>query len=113
MELSFTADQEAFRREVRAWIQSALPPNLAEKVKQHGHFEPPEQREWQRILHRKGWAAPNWPKQYGGADLDPTKRFILGEELALAGTPELSPFGLRMVGPLLIQFGSEQQKTRF
>jgi alkylation response protein AidB-like acyl-CoA dehydrogenase len=113
MELSFTPEQEAFRREVRAWIESALPPNLAAKAKQNAHYEPEETKTWHRILAKKGWAAPNWPKEYGGTDLDPTRRFILNEELALAGTPDLSPFGLRMVGPLIIQFGSEQQKARF
>ena len=112
MELSFTAEQEAFRREVRAWIESALPPGIAAKAKQNAHFEPEEQQAWHRILYQKGWAAPNWPKEYGGSDLDPTRRFILNEELALAGTPDLSPFGLRMVGPLIIQFGTEQQKKR-
>jgi alkylation response protein AidB-like acyl-CoA dehydrogenase len=113
MELSFTPEQEAFRREVRAWIESALPPDLAAKAKQNAHYEPDETKTWHRILYKKGWAAPNWPKEYGGTDLDPTKRFILNEELALAGTPDLSPFGLRMVGPLIIQFGSEEQKARF
>ncbi len=113
MELSFTAEQEAFRREVRAWIAQALPPNLAAKAKQLAHFEPQEQREWHRILYEKGWAAPNWPKEQGGAGLDPTRRFILREELALAGTPDLSPFGLGMVGPLIVQYGSDWQKQRF
>ncbi|MFI5307642.1 MAG: acyl-CoA dehydrogenase family protein [Polyangiales bacterium] len=113
MDLSFTAEQEAFRKEVRAWIGQALPQNLAVKAKQHAHFEPEEQKQWHRILHQKGWAAPNWPTEHGGANLDPTKRFILREELMLAGTPDLSPFGLGMVGPLLIQFGSDAQKQRF
>jgi len=113
MELSFTPEQEAFRQEVRAWIQQALPPNLAAKAQQHAHFEPEEQRQWHRIMHQRGWAAANWPKEHGGADLDPTRRFILREELSLSGTPDLSPFGLGMVGPLLIQFGTDAQKQRF
>src|SRR5258708_3742453 len=113
MELSFTREQEAFRGEARAWIAGALPPNLAKKAAAHAHFEPPEQQQWHRILYERGWAAVNWPKEYGGAGLDPTRRFILREELALAGAPELSPFGIGMVGPLIIQFGNDWQKQRF
>jgi alkylation response protein AidB-like acyl-CoA dehydrogenase len=113
MDLSFTPEQETFRSEVRAWIARAMPPHIAKKAKEHAHFEPEEQREWHRILYKKGWAALNWPKEYGGAGLDPTRRFILQEELVMAGAPELSPFGLRMVGPLIVQYGTDQQKERF
>jgi alkylation response protein AidB-like acyl-CoA dehydrogenase len=113
MELSFTAEQEAFRREVRAFIRQALPPDLAKKASENAHFDPTEQQRWHRILYKQGWAAPNWPKEHGGAGLDPTRRFILKEELALAGTPDLSPFGLGMVGPLIIQYGNDGQKARF
>ncbi|MBM4362262.1 MAG: acyl-CoA dehydrogenase family protein, partial [Deltaproteobacteria bacterium] len=69
--------------------------------------------EWHRTLHAKGWVAPHWPKEVGGPGLDVTKRFILTQELELAGAPALSPFGLSMVGPLIIQFGSPAQKARF
>ncbi len=113
MDLSFTPEQEAFRREARAWIQSAMPAHIAAKAKNHAHFEPEEIRQWHRVLYDKGWVAPNWPKEHGGAGLDPTQRFILGEELVMAGTPELSPFGLRMVGPLIVQFGTNAQRQRF
>jgi alkylation response protein AidB-like acyl-CoA dehydrogenase len=113
MDLSFTPEQETFRREVRAWIAQAMPPHIAKKAKEHAHFEPEEQREWHRILYKKGWAALNWPKEYGGAGIDPTRRFILQEELVMAGSPELSPFGLRMVGPLIVQYGTDPQKERF
>ena len=113
MELSFTPAQEAFRAEVRAWIASAMPPHIARKAKEHQTFDHEEQREWHRILYRKGWLALNWPKEYGGAGLLPTERFILQEELVMAGTPDLSPFGVRMVGPLIIQYGSDWQRERF
>jgi alkylation response protein AidB-like acyl-CoA dehydrogenase len=69
--------------------------------------------EWHKILYRKGWVAPHWPVEVGGPGLDVTSRFILTEELELAGAPLLSPFGLSMVGPLIIQFGNEAQKKRF
>src|SRR6185436_14673617 len=113
MDLDFTADQLKFRDEVRAWILKALPPKLKAKAEVDGHFEAEEVREWHRILAAKGWAAPYWPVKFGGTDLDPTKRFILSEELELSGAPMLSPFGIKMVGPLLMQFGTEAQQKRF
>lgn len=113
MDMSFTKEQIAFRDEVRAWIKSALPPELREKAEVDGNFEHREVMQWHKILARKGWAGPHWPVEYGGPGLDATSRFILSEELELAGTPSLSPFGLVMVGPLLMQFGTDAQKKRF
>jgi alkylation response protein AidB-like acyl-CoA dehydrogenase len=113
MDLSFTPEQEAFREEVREFIRRELPPHLAAKAAVDGHFEHDEVMEWHRILYRKGWIAPHWPKEYGGTGWDAARRFIFTEELEKAGTPTLSPFGLSMVGPLIIQFGTEAQKKRF
>jgi alkylation response protein AidB-like acyl-CoA dehydrogenase len=113
MELSFTPEQEAFRREVRAWIASAMPPEIAVKAKNLAHFEPHETQQWHKVLFEKGWAAPHWPVEYGGAGLDPARRFILQEELVMSGAPDLSPFGLRMVAGVIIQFGTDEQKKRF
>jgi alkylation response protein AidB-like acyl-CoA dehydrogenase len=113
MDLSFTPEQEAFRQEVRAWIEEAMPADLKAKAEVDGNFDMDEVMRWHKILYDKGWVAPNWPEQYGGPGFDPTKRFILVEELELAGAPALSPFGLSMVGPLIIQFGNDAQKERF
>lgn len=113
MDLSFSPQQQKFRDDVRAWIKSAMPPAIAAKAAVDGHFEEEERQQWHRIMADKGWAAQNWPEEYGGAGLDPTERFILGEELSMAGAPPLSPFGIRMVGPLICQFGTDAQKQRF
>ncbi|UQA60328.1 acyl-CoA dehydrogenase family protein [Polyangium aurulentum] len=113
MDLSFTPEQSAFRDEVRAWLRTAMPAHIREKAAIDAHFEHDEIMEWHRILHRKGWVAPHWPAEWGGPGLDVARRFILTEELELAGAPALSPFGLSMVGPLLMQFGTEAQKKRF
>src|SRR5690606_15726953 len=113
MDLSFTPDEERFRQEVRSWIAEAMPPHLAAKAEVDGHFTHDEVMEWHRILYDRGWVAPHWPKEHGGPGFDATHRFILSEELELAGAPLLSPFGLSMVGPLLIQFGNDEQKARF
>ena len=113
MDLSVSPEQIAFRQEVRQWIQDAMPAAIQAKAAGGGHFEHEEQMEWHKILYAKGWVAPQWPKEVGGTGWDIGKRHIFGEELVRANTPQLSPFGLMMVGPLLIQFGTPEQKARF
>ncbi len=113
MDLSFSPEELAFRHEVRAWLAEAIPPKLRQKAEVDAHFEHAEVMEWHKVLAAKGWVAPHWPKEFGGPGLGATQRFILTEELELAGTPHLSPFGLVMLGPLLMQFGSDAQKKRF
>src|SRR5262245_4858460 len=106
MEMTFAPEHRAFREEVRAWIQGAMPPHIRDKAEVDAQFSHDEVMEWHKILYRKGWVAPHWPTEHGGPGLDVTSRFILTEELELAGTPHLSVFGLSMVGPLLMQFGT-------
>ncbi len=113
MDLSFTPEDLQFRDQVRSWIADAMPAPIREKANNGGSYGPDEIREWHRVLHDKGWIAPHWPKEHGGTGWDVTKRFIFGEELVRANTPSPSPFGLAMVGPLLIQFGTDEQKQRF
>lgn len=113
MDLSFTPEQDAFREEVREWIGQAMPPAMRTKASVDANFEMSEVMEWHKILHGRGWVAPHWPKEVGGPGFDPTERFILSDELELAGAPQLSPFGLVMVGPLITQFGNPEQKERF
>ena len=113
MDLSFSPEHLAFREEVRAFLRSALPPHLREKAAVDGNFDHHEIMEWHKILFERGWVAPHWPAEHGGPGLDITRRFILTEELELSGAPTLSVFGLSMVGPLLIQFGTPAQQKRF
>jgi alkylation response protein AidB-like acyl-CoA dehydrogenase len=113
MDMSFTPEEDAFREEVRAWIQEAMPPEMKAKAEVDGNFDMKEIMQWHKILHAKGWIAPHWPQEVGGTGWDVAKRFIFQEELELSGAPGLSPFGLSMVGPLIIQFGNEAQKQRF
>jgi alkylation response protein AidB-like acyl-CoA dehydrogenase len=113
MDLTFTPAHEAFRAEVRAWIQKAMPEHIKAKAAVDASFDMHDVMEWHKILHARGWVAPHWPKEVGGPGFDATQRFIFAEELELAGAPALSPFGLSMVGPLIIQFGNPAQKERF
>jgi alkylation response protein AidB-like acyl-CoA dehydrogenase len=113
MDLSFSSDDLRFRDEVRAWIGESLPADLRAKAEVDAHFDMDEVMRWHKILYAKGWVAPHWPTKFGGPGLTPTRRFILTEELELAGTPSLSPFGLSMVGPAIMQFGNPEQQARF
>jgi alkylation response protein AidB-like acyl-CoA dehydrogenase len=113
MNLSFTEEEEAFRREVRAWIQDAMPADMRERAKGSGGFTPEDSATWHRILHEKGWVAPHWPKEFGGTGWDAARRFIFNEEMESSGAPQLSVFGLSMVGPLIISFGTDAQRKRF
>ena len=113
MDLRFTPDEAAFRAEVRAFIRDNLPADIRERLRL-GH---PARKEdivaWQRILNRKGWAAPHWPKEHGGTGWSPVRRMIFIEENQAAPAPELLSFNITMIGPVLIQFGTEEQKRRF
>lgn len=113
MDLSFTPEQHAFRQEVREWISGAMPPEMKRKADAGASFEHTENMEWHKILYEKGWVAPNWPAEVGGTGWDVGQRFLFQEEMVRSNCPELSPFGLTMVGPLLIQFGTDEQKKRF
>ena len=68
---------------------------------------------WQKLLFDKGWAAPEWPVEYGGTDWSLTQRYIFAQECARAETPGISPMGLKMCGPMLIGYGSEEQKNYY
>ncbi len=113
MDLTFTEEEEAFRREVRAWIQDAMPEDMRARAEGAGGFTPEDSANWHRILYKKGWVAPHWPKEVGGTGWDAARRFIFNEEMELSGAPQLSVFGLSMVGPLIISFGTDEQKRRF
>ena len=75
--------------------------------------EPDIGMEWHRILFKQGWVAPHWPKADGGTGWTPTQKFIFEKECALAGAPPLAILGLRLVGPVICEFGTPEQKARF
>jgi alkylation response protein AidB-like acyl-CoA dehydrogenase len=113
MDLSYSPEQLQFREEVRSWIAEAMPAEMKKHAEDGANFEHHEVMEWHKILYAKGWAAPNWPVEYGGTGWGVTERSIFQEECVRANAPALSPFGLSMVGPLIVQYGSDEQKKRF
>jgi alkylation response protein AidB-like acyl-CoA dehydrogenase len=113
MDLNFTADESAFRDEVRKFLREELPASISRKVKTGVSVTAEEFSQWQAILHRKGWGAPSWPKQFGGPGWGPVEQHIYDEEAALAGAPRAVPFGLKMVAPVIMAFGTPAQQQRF
>ncbi len=113
MDLRFTADELAFRDELRGFFETDLPRDIRERMR-FGHAPTKDDTvTWQRILNKRSWAAYSWPKEYGGPGWTPVQRMIFLEENQLAPAPEVSSFNITMIGPVLIQFGTEEQKQRF
>ena len=113
MDLNFTPDEEAFRAEVREFARTAMPPEIRETVDRGEYVDRDHTIRWQKILHARGWGAPSWPREWGGPGWDVVRQHIFDEEMALASAPRQLPFGLRMVGPVLMKFGNEAQKRHY
>lgn len=108
--MPFSAADEAFRQEVRQFIQENLPQDVRQKVLSGQEVQKDDYMRWHKALAAKGWVAPNWPEEHGGCKWTAIQRFIFDDEAGLAGAPRLSGFGLGMVGPVLMKFGTEEQK---
>ena len=113
MDLHFSDDDIAFRDTVRAFLAADLPPDLRATVRAQRRLDKDDYVRWHRILARQGWAAPGWPREYGGPGWTPVQRHIFEEECALAGTPPVLPFGVNMVAPVIMAFGSPQQQEYY
>ena len=113
MDLNFTQEEEAFRAEVRTFLRERLPARLSDKVRLGKSLSKADHEEWHAILNEKGWLAGNWPKQYGGAGWNAVERHIFEEEMTNANAPRIVPFGVAMLGPVLQQFGSQEQKEHY
>jgi len=113
VDLNYSADEAAFREEVRAWLGANLPPDLKDKMASYAHLSKDDLLRWHRILAAKGWVAPAWPREWGGTGWNVVQRYIFEEELGYAGAPPLIPFGLAMCAAVLLRFGTEAQKRRF
>jgi len=113
-ELHYTEEQEAFRAEVRAWLEAnvprvELPPDTADLTEEHSAIG----RAFRRELGAKGWLAPTWPKEFGGGGLSPDHALVLNEELARYDTPALGDLGLVVSAPAILVHGNDEQKRRY
>ncbi|OZI42695.1 acyl-CoA dehydrogenase family protein [Bordetella genomosp. 5] len=110
MDLEFTPEERAFRDSVRSFLREHLPARLSEKVHGGKHLTREDMVEWHAILNARGWLASHWPVEHGGTGWTTVQKFIFENECALAGAPRIVPFGLSMLGPVLIKYGDEAQK---
>lgn len=113
MNIVHHAEEIEFRDQVRAFVESHLPADISRKVLGHRHLLRDDYIRWQRILYQQGWGAPTWPKAYGGTGWSPIQRLIFEIECFRGGAPRPVLFGLNMIGPVLMKYGSEAQKARF
>jgi alkylation response protein AidB-like acyl-CoA dehydrogenase len=113
LDLNFTADELAFAAEVREFTRQALPQDIRASVLGGEHVDAEHIARWQKIIHARGWGAPTWPREWGGPGWDPIRQHLFDEECMVAGAPRLLPFGLRMVGPVLMKFGTPAQQQHF
>jgi alkylation response protein AidB-like acyl-CoA dehydrogenase len=112
MELNLSKEDAAFREEVRTFIAENYPTEMR-VPNPETDLTKEQSLLWHRILYRKGWIAPLWPKEYGGPGWTITQRYIFEQETSRAGTLPPLPFGVTMVGPVIYTFGGDEQKNKF
>ncbi|HSY28183.1 MAG TPA: acyl-CoA dehydrogenase family protein [Burkholderiaceae bacterium] len=113
MDLSFTEEEENFRGEVQAFLAEKLPPRLSNKVRSNLRLSKHDMQEWHAILNARGWLANHWPTEYGGPGWNAARKFIFEHECAVAHAPRIVPFGVNMLGPVLIKYGTAAQKQHW
>lgn len=106
-------DLQTFRAEVRAFLQTAVPQDIAKSVRAHCIVTREQALRWQRLLHARGWAAPGWPVEHGGPGWTLQQQAIFKEELAASDAPRFDNFGVETIGPTIIQHGTPEQWARF
>jgi pimeloyl-CoA dehydrogenase large subunit len=113
MDLSYSKEEMDFRAEVRDFFQTAVPKDTRRKLLDGRHLSKEDMVTWQRILNKKGWAVPHWPVQWGGTGWDSVRLYIYNEEMQLAPAPQPLAFNTSMLGPVLYNVASEEQKKYY
>lgn len=115
MELTFNEEELAFQQEVRTFLAENFPPHIAQTAKNSSgvFLDKDPALEWQAILAEKGWAVPNWPEEHGGTNWTPEQKYIFSRECYRAGAPMLIPLGIAMLAPVILAFGTEEQKQYY
>jgi alkylation response protein AidB-like acyl-CoA dehydrogenase len=113
MNVSFTDEDLAFRTEVRQFFDTEFPGDILEKQRKAVPLTRDDVVRWHKKMYEKGWAAPNWPQEYGGTGWSPLQKYLFADEQARVNAPPFLSFGVSMVGPIIYTYGSEEQKQRF
>ncbi len=113
MDLSFTAEERAFREDARRFFRTEIPEAIRRKAREGEHLSKDDMVQSQRILNARGWATPNWPVPWGGQDWSSVQVYLYQDELQQAHVPPPIAFNVTMVGPVIAQFGNEEQKRHY
>ena len=113
MDLSYTAEELAFRDEVRGFLEENLPKEMSDAVRDGRSLGKEGHDRWHAILNARGWLAPNWPREFGGCEWNAVQRHIFEDECCRAHAPRIVPFGLSMLAPVLQKFGSKEQQDHY
>jgi alkylation response protein AidB-like acyl-CoA dehydrogenase len=113
VDLNLSTDDLAFRNELRSFLAAKLPSDMRERTLSGHRFEASDIRRWQQILHAQGWGAVHWPREFGGMAATPLQQYLFELDCALAGAPIQLAFGLRMLGPVLMRYGSPAHQQYF
>tara|TARA_B100001996_G_scaffold382872_1_gene376071 strand:- start:2167 stop:3363 length:1197 start_codon:yes stop_codon:yes gene_type:complete len=113
MDFNFTEQETNFRNEIKNWLSNNLPKNISEKVRKYQRLHKEDYEIFMKKLNEKGWLALNWPVEHGGTGWNSVQKHIFEEEIVKANAPRIVPFGLNMLGPVLIAYGSEKQKKHY
>ena len=112
MNHDFLPELAPFRAEVQDFLAAELPADIGARVRAGKRLRKEDITRWQRILHRRGWGAPSWPAEWGGPGWSTLQQIVFDDECAQAGAPPQIAFGLRMLAPVLMRFGTEEQRNR-
>jgi alkylation response protein AidB-like acyl-CoA dehydrogenase len=113
MDLNYSPADSAFRADIRAWLDANLPHALRAKVLDHKRLNRDDYASWHKLLGTRGWSVIAWPKEFGGPGWNATQRHIWDEECARIGAPGVLPFGVSMVAPVIMKYGSDAQKAHY
>ena len=113
MKLQFSDADEAFRLEVRSFVKTHLPADIKKKVELGLRLEHEDYITWFRILETRGWVTPGWPVEHGGPGWNHLQRYLFDEETLLGGAPRIIASGIQMLAPVLMAFGTPEQKARY
>ncbi|MDX2425783.1 MAG: acyl-CoA dehydrogenase family protein [Cycloclasticus sp.] len=113
MDLNYTPEDQAFQLEVREFLRQNYPKDIQDKVANGIALKKDDYVRWQKILAKQGWVAPGWPEQYGGPGWTPVQKYIFDEECGAANCLRTVAFGLVMLAPVLMKYGSDEQREKY
>ncbi len=113
MDMNLNPEDEAFRQEVRGFVAETLPEDIRDKVRDGRGYGKDEIQRWNDIMNAKGWVAPAWPVEHGGTGWSTMQFYIFDEEMENGFAPGLNSFGTHLVGPVIIAYGSKEQKAHY